>query len=119
VFWREILTGKQTASPLVLLLGPVFLDSKARFVGCESSVVGAEAVELAAGGGSFSYSREVIAPASSASASFLSWPYSPDGEQKAMAELLLPVPFRALDGPVKINLDHPQYSRPRTRARRG
>jgi len=102
VFGGEILDKGSNGIPLSFAAGPVFLDSKGEVVGWWSSVVGREAVELAAEDGSFSYSREVIAPASSASAHIaFHGPYSPDGEQSDGRIAIASAHLERLDGPVK------------------
>ena len=76
----QILDRGSNGVPLSFASGPVFLDKNGKVVGWWSSQAGREAIEAAAEDGSFSYSREVAAPASATSAHIgFHGPYSPDG----------------------------------------
>jgi len=78
-FDGTILDQGSNGVPLSFAVGPVFLDKDGKVVGWWSSASGREAVELAEDDGSFSFSREAVAPPSATSAHIgFHGPYSPD-----------------------------------------
>lgn len=81
VFTGQILERGSNGVPLSFAAGPVFLDKDGKVAGWWSSKEGREAVELAAEDGTFSYDRQVVAPAAAASAHIaFHGPYSADGK---------------------------------------